>query len=189
MSILDALQNTLPRYKISYSEFMYLGSIMFPLANYEKDLALSKFGITKEGDKVIVSPEISRKFAQLLKGEEAISGEELTALATKLKEIYPKGKKSNTQIYWAEGVALIEARLKLFFKKFGYHKPEEIIDATQRYVDSFNGNYSYMRVLKYFIFKDVKGAEGVEKSSELLSYIENKNETNSPDYFDIVELC
>ena len=45
-----------------------------------------------------------------------------------------------------------------------------------------------MRTLKYFIFKDVKGDEGIEKSSDLLNFIENKNEITQ-DNWDNVELC
>lgn len=99
----------------------------------------------------------------------------LNSLATKLKEIFPKGKKDGTNYYWADGVALIVRRLKLFFKKYGNtYTDEQIIQATEKYVQGFNGNYQYMRLLKYFIFKEKVGAGGeVEGDSELISYIEN----------------
>ena len=99
----------------------------------------------------------------------------LNSLATKLKEIFPKGKKDGTNYYWAEGVALIVRRLKLFFKKYGNDfTDKQIIQATEKYVQGFNGNYQYMRLLKYFIFKEKVGAGGeVEGDSELISYIEN----------------
>ena len=99
----------------------------------------------------------------------------LVQLATRLKEIFPKGKKDGTNYYWADGVALIVRRLKLFFKKYGNtYTDEQIIQATSKYVEGFNGNYTYMRLLKYFIFKEKVGAAGeVEGDSELISYIEN----------------
>ena len=99
----------------------------------------------------------------------------LIQLATKLKEIFPKGKKDGTNYYWADGVALIVRRLKLFFKKYGNKfTDEQIIQAAEKYVQGFNGNYQYMRLLKYFIFKERVGANGeVEGDSELISYIEN----------------
>ena len=99
----------------------------------------------------------------------------LIQLATKLKEIFPKGKKDGTNYYWAEGVALIVRRLKLFFKKYGNEfTDEQIAQAAEKYVQGFNGNYQYMRLLKYFIFKEKVGANGeVEGDSELISYIEN----------------
>lgn len=99
----------------------------------------------------------------------------LIQLATRLKEIFPKGKKDGTNYYWADGVALIVRRLKLFFKKYGNKfTDEQIIQATEKYVQGFNGNYQYMRLLKYFIFKEKIGANGeVEGDSELINYIEN----------------
>lgn len=99
----------------------------------------------------------------------------LILLAARLKEIFPKGKKDDTNYYWTDGVALIVRRLELFFKKYGNDfTDEQIIQATEKYVQGFNGNYQYMRLLKYFIFKEKIGAGGeVEGDSELISYIEN----------------
>lgn len=99
----------------------------------------------------------------------------LIQLATRLKEIFPKGKKDGTSYYWADGVALIVRRLELFFKKYGNKfTDEQIVQAAKKYVQGFNGNYQYMRLLKYFILKEKVGANGeVEGDSELISYIEN----------------
>ena len=51
---------------------------------------------------------------------------------------------------------------------------EEIIAATKKYVESFNGNYTYMQILKYFISKQkpVEGAPA-EQNSQFLSYLQN----------------
>lgn len=102
----------------------------------------------------------------------------LTNLAKQLKEVFPKGKKDGTNLYWAEGVALIVRRLKLFFKKYGdIYSNEDIVKAAQNYIKSFNGNYQYMKVLKYFIFKEKLGANReVEGESELINYIENADQ-------------
>ena len=104
--------------------------------------------------------------------------EKLTDLATKLKAIFPKGKKDGTNYYWSDGVPLVIRRLKLFFKKYGSDfTNEQIIQATEKYVEGFNGSYQYMRLLKYFIFKEKVGANGeIEGDSELISYIENAGE-------------
>lgn len=107
--------------------------------------------------------------------------ERLLQLAAKLKEIFPKGKKDGTNYYWADGVALIVRRLQLFFKKYGYvYTDEQIIKAAEKYVQGFNGNYAYMRLLKYFILKEKVGAAGeVEGDSELISYIENADQEDT----------
>lgn len=99
-------------------------------------------------------------------------------LARKLKEMYPKGKKPGTPFYWADGVSLIYKRLRAFFKKYGKFPPEDIERATRRYMDGFQGDYTYMQLLKYFIFKnDIRSGE-LEESSQLLTFLENEKEQN-----------
>ena len=107
----------------------------------------------------------------------------LNDLAARLKEIFPKGKKPGTAHYWTEGVALIVKRLKGFFKKYGdSYTDEQIIRAAEEYVKSFNGNYAYMRTLKYFIWAEkVNKAGEVESTSDLLTFIENAGEENNMD--------
>nr|DAI14728.1 MAG TPA: hypothetical protein [Bacteriophage sp.] len=188
MSILETLKSVLPNHNISLKEFFYLGTLFYPASEEEKARILVKHNIPTRDSEPRVFPIHTKKFMSIISEAEVLDSSDLKKLAAELKEIYPKGKKPNTSYYWAEGGALIEARLKLFFRKFGYYDPEEIIDATKRYVDSFNGDYAYMRTLKYFIFKDVKGDEGIEKSSDLLNFIENKNEITQ-DNWDNVELC
>ena len=58
--------------------------------------------------------------------------------------------------------------MQKFFKLYGNkYTDEQILKATQDYVSSFNGNYSYMRVLKYFILKDERKSD---EKSELLEF-------------------
>jgi hypothetical protein len=99
---------------------------------------------------------------------------ELEELAKKLKEIYPKGMKDG-KWYWSDGVALIKRRLQAFFVKYGRYPAEEIIDATQRYVNE-KRDQDDMRLLKYFIFRDKKVDGEVVATSDLLTWIENKGE-------------
>lgn len=102
------------------------------------------------------------------------SDEEILALAVRLKEVFPKGLKEGTSNYWAEGKVLIAKRLKAFFKKYGTeYTDDEIVAAAQKYIESFNGNYQFMKTLKYFIFKDKEVAGEREYTSDLLNYLEN----------------
>ena len=74
--------------------------------------------------------------------------------------------------------------MKKFFKLYdNTYTDEQILNATKNYVTNFNGNYNYMRVLKYFIWKDEKklhedGKMGVVEVSDLANYIENADSTN-----------
>lgn len=104
-------------------------------------------------------------------------------LADKLRELYPTGRKNGTQLQWRDSTKVIAQRLKAFVKKFDCDfSDEEYIEATRRYISSFNGNYQYMQVLKYFIMK-----AGVEDgtsviNSQLLSYLQNKEQDTNPDW-------
>jgi hypothetical protein len=104
----------------------------------------------------------------------AKNNKRLENLAEKLRELYPEGKKQGTQYYWRDSNSVIVKKLKALIKKYGdCFTDEQAINATRKYVASFNGNYQFMQLLKYFISKNVvKGGE-IEETSQLLSYIEN----------------
>ena len=72
-------------------------------------------------------------------------------------------------------------RLNTFFLKYGdSYTDEQILNAARQYVEGFNGNYRYMRLLKYFIFKESLNANNeVEGGSELLTYIENEGQEDT----------
>ena len=100
---------------------------------------------------------------------------EFTELATELREIYPAGRKDGTTYMWRGTTAEVAKKLKTLVVKYGFTiNKEDVIKATKEYVSSFNGNYRYMQLLKYFILKSVKDADGnVDIKSELMSFIEN----------------
>ena len=100
-------------------------------------------------------------------------------LAGQMMELFPALKKAGSSQYFRGNKKDITLRLKKFFKLYGNKfSNDQILDATKKYVESFNGNYTYMRVLKYFIWKDEKrvnsdGEGYVDEVSDLASYIEN----------------
>lgn len=116
----------------------------------------------------------------LADSDEAISSKEddIKVLADKLRSIYPEGKMAGTSYYYRCNKADIIRKLKSFFDRYGNYTAEQIIEATQRYVASFNGNYTYLRLLKYFIWKDeVRDGETLQVS-QLADWIENKGNVN-----------
>ena len=118
--------------------------------------------------------------------------EEVQALAMKMREIFPKGIKTGSSA-WRGNVREITLRLQKFFKTYGaQYSPEDILSATQRYVDHFNGDYRYMRILKYFIMKSETktGEDGIphiEDVSELANFLENDCVSDNTDDW-LVEL-
>ena len=96
-------------------------------------------------------------------------------LADKLRNIYPSGKIYNTNYYYRCNRQDIINKLKTFFKMYGTkYTDEQIINATQKYVNSFNGNYAYLKLLKYFIWKDER-LKGESVQSLLADFIENES--------------
>lgn len=101
-------------------------------------------------------------------------------LASQMMELFPALKKTGSSQYFRGNRKDITLRLKKFFKLYGNRfSNNQILEATKKYVESFNGNYTYMRVLKYFIWKDERrvDSEGVgyiDEVSDLASYIENE---------------
>ena len=96
-------------------------------------------------------------------------------LADKLRDIYPSGKIYNTNYYYRCNRQDIINKLKTFFKMYGTkYTDEQIINATQKYIKSFNGNYAYLKLLKYFIWKDER-LKGESVQSLLADFIENES--------------
>ena len=106
---------------------------------------------------------------------------EFTELATELREIYPAGRKDGTTYMWRGTTAEVAKKLKTLVVKYGFViNKESVIKATKEYVSSFNGNYKYMQLLKYFILKSVRDADGnVDVKSELMSIIENSGQLDA----------
>ena len=178
---------------ILYLISLYAGSKItvntFEKARQQGFLRFSQSYSSKEPFPTYVDSSDEGKFlVETIMAEGDTKGEpkdRFTALAEKLRELYPAGKKPGYAYTWRDSVPCIVDRLKKFVLKYGNYSDEEIIDATRRYVASFNGNYTYMQLLKYFIWKNkVTGAEliegrmvgEVEKQSQLASWLEDKEE-------------
>lgn len=117
----------------------------------------------------------------LASDKEVPSDERCENLAVQMRALYPRGN-SSSGYPWRGNLRDLTKRLKKFFKLYGNWTDEEIIDATQRYISHYNGDYTYMRILKYFILKSDKGEEG----SDLATWLENDTEVNNDDWLNEV---
>lgn len=98
-------------------------------------------------------------------------------IAKAIQAEYPTGKKEGTNYQWRDSSSIIASRLMKLFDKYPEPpKKEDVVKATKEYVQSFNGNYTYMQLLKYFISKKVLKDGQYEDSSQLLSYMENSGQ-------------
>lgn len=164
---------------LSLEEFLYL--MLLDLDSTPEIISiLEKKGWLVNGH---LTESSRQRLASLLNGtkEEPSTDLRIDALAEQLMRIFPKGKKEGTAYYWRGNRKEIKDKLLKFFVYFGdTYTDSQILNAAEKYVQSFNGNYTYMRLLKYFIWKNDRKAtpEGlsVEQVSELASYIENEGQ-------------
>ena len=174
-------KEALDKHNLSLEEFLTLllikqcDSTNFPIKNLHDKFLIST--TRSQGDHIVYY--IAPKGIELLEAILIDSGREtpsldLVALAKQMQDIFPNGKKSGTNYYWRDNVPTIVKKLKVFFKRYGNNYTiEQLLLATKRYVKSFNGNYNYMQLLKYFIWKDkIDGSQ----DSELLTYLDNLDE-------------
>ena len=122
----------------------------------------------------------------LLSADKSVpNNKRLENLAKALMEVFPAGKKEGTSQYWKGNLRDNTLRLAKFFKLYGdKYTDEQMIEAAKNYVSSHNGKYQYMRVLKYFIWKDTRkvNSEGegyIEEVSDLAAFIENAKDEKS----------
>lgn len=121
----------------------------------------------------------------ILDSNGAIDDEErLKNLANRMKEVYPKGKMPGTPYYYQCNTREIMLKLKKFFKIYGNYADDDIVEATKRFVSSFNGNYKFLPLIKYFIFKDKlvmdeDGMQHVSPESQLATFLENKDNNDN----------
>lgn len=97
-------------------------------------------------------------------------------LAVTLMSIMPQSKVEGTPYYFKCNKQEVAQSLQRFYIEYNSNNEyshEDIIKATTSYVESFEGNYTYMALLKNFIYRST------DSSSELASYLENIKDESS----------
>ena len=181
-------ENVCEQNNISLSQILALGAIQSCTVDEYKELV--EKGLITKANESLFEPE--RRYTITNKGIELFNkvvlnsdsnivqrNDSIEKLADSLRELYPNGKIYNTNYYYRGNKGDIVNKLKTFFKRYGTkYTDEQIINATRKYVESFNGNYTYLKLLKYFIWKDER-AKGESAQSLLADFIENENVENT----------
>lgn len=106
----------------------------------------------------------------------AIPVDTFKELAITLMSIMPQGKVEGTPYYFKCNKYEVAQSLQRFYVEYNSdneYSHEDIIRATMSYVESFEGDYTYMALLKNFIYRST------DNSSELASYLENIKDESS----------
>ena len=135
----------------------------------DKDLYNKVSAVVSDNTKELISSIIIDSGPSVIGKEE-----EFNDLANKMRELFPEGRKPGTTYYWRDSTPIIAKKLKTVVEKFNTQFTEEqALDATRRYVESFNGDYRFMQLLKYFILKTDKATGDVR--SDFLSLLQKEN--------------
>lgn len=134
----------------------------------------NQYALAKNWDDIL--NEILCESSDFIDDEERVLG-----LAKKMRECFPEGRMPGTAYYYRCNSREVVLKLKKFFAQYGNYSDDKIIDATKRFVASFQGNYKYLPLIKYFISKnklvmDEDGQNHISEVSELASYLENNTD-------------
>lgn len=168
--ILQINKSILRESGVSVTAYMFMLILMYyPNTKININLTqILEYGFIIENDVGYSLTDIGLEFIGNMESQNVVVKQSKKAsveLVNTLREMYPEGKKTGTNQYWRDNVSNITKKLNQFYKDFGYFEDEKIIEATQKYLASFNGNNQLMRVLKYFILKN--------DESELMTILDN----------------
>lgn len=179
-------QTVLDKHDLTISEFMvlYLNVNSVDIKSCMDSLVakgLADKNLFSEGS-IVVSDKVKELVSTIaIDSDKSVIDKdaEFIELANELRELYPAGRKEGTTYMWRGTTAEIAKKLKTLVVKYKYSfTREQVIKATKEYISSFNGNYKKMRLLKYFILKSERDADGnVNVISELMTLIENEGQT------------
>lgn len=178
-------EDVLKKYGLTLNEFLllYICSRETDINNVanslvEKGLADKSL---KEEFIVVVSDNVKELIAAILVDSAKVvlnKNSDFMELADKMREIFPAGRKPDTTYYWRDSTQLIARKLSTLVTKFDISfTEEEALNATRRYVESFNGDYRFMQLLKYFILKTDKNTGEIK--SEFMSLLQNPEEQDT----------
>ena len=149
----------------------YTKRILMEVANNKRYIKLLAQSATES--KVEMTPDALDVFS-CIKFEEPKQTRDFTDLAQKMMDLFPIGKKPGTSYLWRGNLPMITLRLKQLWERAkADFTDEEALEATKAYVADHANDQSYMRVLKFFIFKNQSNGFGNEFDSDLLSWIDN----------------
>lgn len=130
------------------------------------------YSLIEAGRQALADNCISNKNTAKTANKESIR-KRCDALAPKLQEIFPLGKKPGTSLMWRGSVPLVSKKLQGLIAEGYVFTDEEAIAATKAYVSGFNGNTEGMRVLIYFLSKNETVAGEVKMNRDFGSYVED----------------
>lgn len=177
------------KHKMTISGVLYALAIRAGLTGNDVQEMLSKEILVEGQDSwYMVTQHWSDTLDEILAESSTVTDDNrLLNLAKKIQSIFPSGYKTDertgAKYYHKSNSRVIQNALKRFLSYYEDYSDEDILDATQRYVDSYEGNYSRIEMANYFVFKDNRN-KGGEITSSLATFLENKENEDIKTTFD-----
>lgn len=182
---IEYTEKELNRYHITEEDFLVLYLLYKNIDIYSTIEKLKELKLVAENPLSATNLICSSKVEDIvnkiiLNSNEKVTGKdtEFQKIAIAMKEVYPKGTKPGTNYLWRGNTTELVRKLKILAAKYNFTcTKEQAVEATKKYVQSFNGNYDKMRLLKYFILKTVVDSDGNSNIvSDFMSLIENEGQ-------------
>ena len=156
---------------LTFTQFCYLFSLDNRLKDNEFNELLNKRLIFIDDDKKVQLSGTAHNLLMKIQNEfrtNRTSPEILKDFSKTLMNIFPKGKKPGTNLYWRGNTTEVTKKITRFFQMNPEFSDTAVIQATTKYVASFKEDFQFMRILPYFIEKN-----GI---SELLTILQNMDD-------------
>lgn len=165
--------------EMTETDFNYLYNIAKDASYKEFVEKFQKEGILDDNEK-IKDELIKKLILEVVITSKTPAKDNLTSIAEEMRLLFPEGLKPGTHYSWRGSLAEITQRLNKLQVKFNIQlNKKEVLEATQRYINSFNNDTRYMQLCKYFIYKNNIKGDMIEFNSALLDYMENKEINNN----------
>lgn len=183
---IEVNEDILRKYKLNAAQYLLLWAFMesTDIKTDFQNLVDRKI-IQEEEDTFCIVPEeasvVENIHLKSLK-KDTRGDDYYTDLAIALKNVYPKGRKPGTNTMWRGNTVEIIKKLKTLESVYHFEFTfDQAVEATKKYVESFNGNYDKMRVLKYFLLKTVSETDEDGKAkntvvSDFMTFVENEDQ-------------
>lgn len=179
-------EGVLNKEHLSLSEFLLLLFFKGDTSFDKAILTLKEQGLLREdaGQIFITTAGAEKCEAVLLSSDKAVPRDApILKLAEQMMSLMPNIKMPGTPYYYKCNRREVSSKLKRFYKLYnpdGKYTADDIVKATKSYVEAFNGDYKYMKLLKYFIIKNEKKTDSdgngyIEETSQLATILENKD--------------
>lgn len=102
----------------------------------------------------------------------------------KYNSLFPKGKRKDSSTGYRANPKELEQVFRWFFATYPEYSWDDVLTVTEKYIQSFNGDYTYLKNAKYFVKKTDKNNIVTSMLANLIyNYKENSDVFDSGTFY------